>query len=796
MNVLNNILLIVPHNAADLCAQELEHRGGPSAQYIGHRGNVLFAKGDLETAYRMCLWSRVASRVLWQLDTRACAWTGESDRLGDALYEGALKFPWHEALTQNIPYALSITSPIPRANLLYLRQRLKDAVSDSFRARGEEAPPTDPKDPALRFAVHLETVRQDNDSRADAPNHGSRDLNLKLTLYLDLAGESLHRRRQDRQQSGFKIKKQRGSSSTDEQTAPLKESLAAIMLLRAQLAPPASQSAHPPPIVDPMCGSGTLLLEALGIILNVAPGMEREGLARSPWSGHDPSLWQSLLNEAQTIRKANEERLLQHAPLVFGFDNDSAQILRTKRALSYAGWTEFASIEERSLKNLQLPKALEQNAETGLVVCNPPYGERLLSPAEIPALYRLLGQRLEQNFAGWDAVLLLPAESTDTMADSDPKACAQHWSDFIGLPLLRQHTAKNGALDCSILRLKPIVGHTALRGEDFYNRLRKRYKQLSGFIKKEALSCYRLYDRDLPEYNACIDIYGDAVHVQVFAPPQTVSRQRAAARVRDILDALNTKELSSLLGINSSRIFFKQRRRQRGRTQYIKQGRQHGPQARNTEQSRSALSPPDHHNFTVTEHEHTFEVNLADYLDTGLFIDHRLTRALIQEHSAQKTFLNIFCYTASASVYAARGGAVSSESWDMSRTYLNWAKRNFEHNGMSLKHHLLHQVDCIAELKHCRDTFDFIFVDPPTFSNSKRMPKPFEIQTDHVELLNLCGTRLTPGGRILFSNNLKNFSLDYSALEKRFTIEDITQKTTPKDFDRRAPHQAYWLIRR
>jgi 23S rRNA (guanine2445-N2)-methyltransferase / 23S rRNA (guanine2069-N7)-methyltransferase len=178
-------------------------------------------------------------------------------------------------------------------------------------------------------------------------------------------------------------------------------------------------------------------------------------------------------------------------------------------------------------------------------------------------------------------------------------------------------------------------------------------------------------------------------------------------------------------------------------------------------------------------------VNLYDYLDTGLFLDHRITRRMIQQQANGKTVLNLFAYTGSASVHAAIGGAASVTTVDMSNTYLDWAKRNFTVNGLTGKQYQFEQADCLQWLSRCRAQFDLIFVDPPTFSNSKRMQDNWDVQRDHVNLLNLLTARLAPGGKVIFSNNKRRFKIDTQALnDAGWQVKDISAATLPEDFKR------------
>ncbi len=305
----------------------------------------------------------------------------------------------------------------------------------------------------------------------------------------------------------------------------------------------------------------------------------------------------------------------------------------------------------------------------------------------------------------------------------------------------------------------------------FANRLRKNLKRLGKWARKNRISCYRLYDADMPEYAVAIDIYGDWVHLQEYKPPASIDEEAARTRLEDILEVL-----PDVLGVRRERIVVKVRQRQKGTDQYRKQGREG-------------------EFLEVSEGSAKLLVNLTDYLDSGLFLDHRPVRQMIAEKSQGKRFLNLFAYTATATVHAALGGATTT-SVDMSNTYLEWARRNLELNGFSGEQHRLVQADCGEWLKQAAGEFDLIFIDPPTFSNSKRMDDTFDVQRDHVALLKAATRLLAEGGEMIFSTNYRRFKFDFEAFPE-MQIRDITTASIPEDFKRnRRIHQCYVLSRK
>ncbi len=310
----------------------------------------------------------------------------------------------------------------------------------------------------------------------------------------------------------------------------------------------------------------------------------------------------------------------------------------------------------------------------------------------------------------------------------------------------------------------------------FANRLRKNLKHLGRWARREGVQCYRLYDADLPDYAVAVDVYEQWVHLQEYAPPKQIDAAKAEQRWQAVLATV-----PMVLEIPAERLFCKVRQRQKGTAQYEKQ----------------AASGQF---YEVREGKAVFWVNFTDYLDTGLFLDHRLTRALVGQLAHGKHVLNLFAYTASASVHAALGGALSTTSVDMSRTYLDWARRNLTRNGFGERNHRLIQADCMAWLttplaEPVEARYGLIFLDPPTFSNSKRMREVMDIQRDHVKLIRAAVARLEPDGILLFSNNARHFQLDQAALSD-LHCEDLSAATLPEDFKRNPRIHCCWKITR
>jgi 23S rRNA (guanine2445-N2)-methyltransferase / 23S rRNA (guanine2069-N7)-methyltransferase len=672
--------------------------------------------GNLETAYRACLWSRLASRILMPI--------AEFDAASDeALYAGVQSVDWMNHLAAHATLAVDAnTSQSKMAHSQFLAQRVKDAVVDQFRERGQERPAVDTEEPDVRINLRL---RRD-----------------RATLSIDLAGAPLHRRGWREQQG----------------EAPLKENLAAAMLLRAGWPQIYAQGGA---LLDPMCGSGTLLIEGALMAADVAPGLRRDYYGFLGWKQHDIPLWRGLLDEA---RKRAEAGLPALRSCFFGSDSDSRMVQTAKRNAQEAGVAGFFTLDRHDALHVTPPP----DVTSGLVITNPPYGERLGDRESMPKLYRMLGETLRDHFTGWRAAILAGDVELGRATTLRPE---------------KKYALYNGALETVLLifelhprdetpRARPPLSSGA---QMLKNRLEKNVRHLRKRLEREGIHAWRAYDQDLPEYAAAIDVYTDIsnttyLHIQEYRAPADVPADVSQTRVREI-----ARVAGEIFETPRSRIALKTRERGKGGSKYG-QFDQRGEF------------------IEVEEGGLTFLVNLNDYLDTGLFLDHRLVRAKLRELAKGRRFLNLFAYTATASVYAAAGGARDTTSVDLSGTYLDWASRNLALNGFTGTKHRLMQLDAASFLKSSRDHFGLIYVDPPTFSNSKRADD-FDVQRDHAALLLACADRLTGDGVIVFSNNFRRFTLDREALENRLTIENWGAGSIPVDFSRRSNIHDCWLLR-
>ncbi len=706
------------------------------------RSGVSF-QGDLSTAYRVCLWSRVANRVLLALHRFPAA-------SPEALYSGIRTIDWADHMSSLATLAVDfhcLHSTIRHSH--YGALKVKDAIVDQFREACGERPNIDREQPDIRVNVFLE-----------------RDV---AHVSLDLSGESLHRR-------GYRV---------ETVAAPLKENLAAAVLLRSDW-PAMARSGNA--FLDPMCGSGTLPIEAALMAVDGAPGLLRAYFGFLGWKKHDVRTWAALRAEAEQRRAAG----LEQTPPIIGYDADRRAVRAALANVEWAGLAGVVHIERKEL--IDVRPVGGQKGRAGLIVVNPPYGERLSSTGEVVGLYARFGETLKTWFRGWRAVVLAGNSELGFRFGIRSRKPFMFYNGAIECRLLdfdvdpaRFFTPKTmaaGSADRRDERLSAIMTKAreaeripAGGAEMLANRLRKNIKNLGRWARRQGVSCYRLYDADLPEYAFAIDLYqGEKtwVHVQEYQAPSSIDAAKAEARLADAMTVI-----IEVLDVAVEQIHLKVRRKQKGRAQYERQG------------AAGRL-------HEVAENGCRFLINFEDFLDTGLFLDHRITREMIGQLAAGKRFLNLFSYTGTATVYAARGGACATTSVDLSNTYLQWARRNMELNGFVGDTHRFIQADCMAWLENAsqqpnRNRYDLIFLDPPTFSNSKGMRGAFDVQRDHPVLITKAARLLEEGGLLIFSTNFRRFRFNAEALGG-LTSEEITRRTIPQDFARNPKIHSCWRI--
>ncbi len=686
-------------------------------------------EGTLETAYKICLWSRTANRLLLQL----AQFEVHSQ---DDLYYGIKQINWFEHLKPDGSFAVNFNAKHSKAitHTHFGALKVKDAIVDQMRSKFHKRPNIDTQTPDIRINVYLDGTQ--------------------ATLSLDLSGDSLHKR-------GYR---------DSHVPAPIKENLAAAILIRSGWPEIARQNGS---LIDPMCGSGTFLTEAAMIAADYAPGLLRSYYGFLGWKKHDAACWQALLDDARQRKTAG----LENMPVIVGFDHNRQTVASALQHVQNAELAPFIHIEKRDIQQAEAAMSWKP----GLLICNPPYGERLGDTLQTAELYRQFGEVLKQHFCGWQAAMII----------SDPELGFR-----LGVRSKKPITFFNGALECKLLRFDiqekafftpkaksqderlSQIQHDShsQQAEMFANRLKKNLKKIGKWARKNHINAYRVYDADLPEYAVAIDLYYTdtlRVHVQEYEAPKTISEQKANQRLAGIL-----AEIQNVLQIPAEQVYLKIRRKQKSSQQYQKQAETG-------------------HFYPLEEAGCRFWVNFEDYLDSGLFLDHRPMRQMLQQQAKNTRFLNLFCYTATATVHAIIGGARESVSVDMSNTYLDWAKRNFELNQISGKHQLI-RANCMEWLaQQAQDKqaekFDLIFLDPPTFSNSKRMDNVFDIQADHVQLIKLTAQLLSDNGVLYFSTNFRRFKIDHDALAG-LHLENISAQSIPTDFSRNPKIHYCWKI--
>ncbi|HDR1868304.1 TPA: bifunctional 23S rRNA (guanine(2069)-N(7))-methyltransferase RlmK/23S rRNA (guanine(2445)-N(2))-methyltransferase RlmL [Pasteurella multocida] len=701
----------------ELLKVELTDLGAMDCQIT--QGGVHF-HADEETQYRVLLWTRLASRILLPIVT--CKVYSDLD-----LYSAVVGQNWLDYFDEKAHFMVDFNGTNREIrHTQFGAMRVKDGIVDYFERVGKPRPNVDKSQPDIRIHAYLNRE--------------------ELVISLDLSGDALHMR-------GYR---------EDTGKAPLRETLAAAIVLRSgwQLGTP---------LVDPMCGSGTLLIEAAQMQANIAPQLHRLHWGFDFWKGHNQQAWDKVKGEA--IELAEQAFNQNQKANFYGCDLDHRVLQKAKRNAQNAGVAHLIQWQQGDVAALKNPFVEEK----GTVICNPPYGERLGTTPALIALYSVFGQRLKQQFSDWNVSIF----------SGEPALL-----DCLRLRSHRQFKAKNGPLDCvqknyhisaratasdENTQNLPEIDRTLSATQvavDFANRLQKNSKKIEKWAKQQGINAYRLYDADLPEYNLAVDRYDDHIVVQEYAAPKNIDENKARQRLLDAVTAT-----LQVTGVETNKLILKVRQKQKGTNQYEK-----------------LANKGDY--FYVNEYGAKLWVNLTDYLDTGLFLDHRLTRKMLGEMAKDKDVLNLFAYTGSATVHMALGGAKSTTTVDMSNTYLNWAEQNLLLNDLEGKQHKLIQADCLQWLARCDRQFDLIFVDPPTFSNSKRMEDSWDVQRDHIKLMTQLKRILRPNGTIVFSNNKRGFKMDVEGLETLgLSVVDITAKTLPLDFERNKQIHNCWVVR-
>lgn len=745
-------------------ADELKRLGIKRVRPLG--GGVAFFC-DVRHALSACLWSRLASRILVVVG-RVNA--------GDAnlLYEGVRRLPWENIIVEGASMAVTAHGMNDELrNTRFTALKVKDGVCDRLREVRGERPDVDAANADATVDVRIREGR--------------------ATISLDLSGESLYHRSY--------------LTPDDGPDAPLSCALAAGLLALSGWRQRGSRGEA---CIDPACGDGFLVIEAASAACDLAPGLTRDQWGFFSWVQSEPETWNELIYEADE----RFERGLSSAVAPGALDGpasappdlayvrfagasvSSPAIARARIHVKRAGLRQAVSIEladaqsvdglvERACAAAGKVRGEEMTCTVASVL---PTGERAQSDA-----------RAQADTATYlRAAAAAPEASTFAVVGGEGVEARFGSAPSVRTTLGRERVACEAVVfDCPPMKALTAVVPDSAGGaehivevlepssEQFAARLHKVAKERRKWARREGVSCYRVYDADLPDYAVAIDVYpgaGDAegnlyLHIAEYAAPSTIDPGKAQRRYDDVLALAPV-----VLGVRPDHVFSKVRRRDKGGSQY-----------RET-QKRSYVTQ-------VLEDGYRFEVDLAGYLDTGLFLDHRLTREFVGSKAQDKRFLNLFAYTGTATVHAAAGGARTTATVDLSQTYLDWAARNMAANGFEGDEHTFERGDVMAWITEARRTgrrFDLVFVDPPTFSNSKAMGKrTWDVQRDHVELLIGVSRLLSEEGEAVFSCNLRTFKPDEEALAKYgVVLEDITAQTIPHDFERNPRIHKCYLVKR
>jgi 23S rRNA (guanine2445-N2)-methyltransferase / 23S rRNA (guanine2069-N7)-methyltransferase len=723
-----------------IVARELEALGY-SAKII-QAGRILF-EGDETAICRANLWLRTAERVLVRV--------GDFDVLDfGTLFDATHALPWEEWIAADDEFPVSGRSIRSQFSSVPACQKIvKKAIVEKLRAahRVEQLPESGPKR-SIEVAL----------------------LNNRATLTIDTTGPGLHKR-------GYR---------TLVGQAPLKETLAAAMVLLSYWRPER-------PLVDPFCGSGTIPIEAALIGRNIAPGLRRS-FAAETWPRIAPTLWETARQEAR-------DAAMPDLPLrIVGTDIDEAALRLARIHAQQAGVAEQVRFQRQDFRELS------SNREHGCLICNPPYGERMGQRPEVEALYRTMPE-VFRRFKTWSFYVLTAYPGFERL---------------VGQPASRRRKLYNGQIECNYYQFygpkpgkrietsseapstapaeiaatpaqadsppyepqpsaKPQSNGPAFGGlsakaleqaELFRRRLEKRIHHLRRWPTKQGITCFRLYERDIPEVPLVVDRYEDYVHMAEFERPH----DRTPAQHADWLDLMQ-RTAGEICAVPPKNVFLKRSPRPHGDSPYEPLG------------NKPVVA-------TVGEGGLRFEVNLSDCLDVGLFLDQRIIRSMVRDLAAGKRFLNLFAHTGSFTVYAAAGGAVSTSSVDMSNSYLDWARRNMTLNGFQGMEHLFWQGDVMQFLQTQGHSpkFDLATLAPPAFSGSKNLDESWDIQRDHAALLNRVLELMTPGGTIFFSTSFRRFKLAETDI-RGAKLREISNQTVPPDFRNTRIHRCWRLVR-
>ena len=760
------------------------------------KGRATF-EGDIDEGYRACLWSRLASRVFVVLGRFEA-------QDASTLYSAVYDLPWESIVKPGASIAITARGVTEQLrNTHFSALRAKDAICDRLAETTGRRADVDAADPDVHLLLSLRQRR--------------------ASISLDLSGEPLFKRLP------------RAATQASEGAHVLRPDYAALVLAqvkwaelcRREPAPEDYENDAEPVLIDASCAGGGILIEAANILADRAPGMARTRWGFEGWQGHAPAAWEQLRTEAREREEAARERRVR----IVAADVDPAARKTAERMVRAAGakrYVDFCAAKPQTALDhagavaaaavvadtTETPLALVHDQMTMMSelraapeLAGAPFAalarDELLSRAlhaEPARKIEVMPNNEEAEVAVWASVDAAAAafEQAEQRAEGQAEAGAAGETDAavtgeadVPTPAAVPAPEPAAAIDLGDGKPLPVL---VPESEQFANRLRKNARLRRKWARREGVTCYRVYDADLPDYSAAIDLYegcpqtpGRWLVIAEYAAPKTIDPALAQARMLDIL-AIAPR----ILDVPADHVHAKARMRSRGGSQYGKGKAKQGERA-NIARRRLPL---------IEEGGLTFAVNFDDYLDTGIFLDHRVTRGLVREHAkSARRFLNLFAYTGTATCYAADGGVEETVTVDLSNTYLDWAERNMRQNGFVGPQHHYVRADVLAWIRDQRQTrnrWDLIFVDPPTFSNSSKMGRrTWDVQRDHVELLAGVSRLLTLEGHAIFSCNLRGFRPEVRKLARAgVVLEDITAQTIPEDFARNKKVHHCYIVRR
>lgn len=693
----------------DLVTDELTSFGAEISS--SRKGEVRWS-ATLEAGYRTCLWSRFSSRLILVLSEFTIDTT-------DDLYEAATTITWEDHLSVDDSFAVDCvrTASGPVTNSMYGALRIKDGIVDRFRERHRIRPSVQTQRPNVR--VYLQV-------------HGTRAL-----LGLDLSGEGLHRR-------GYRL---------DSGPAPLKENLAAAIMAL-------SGWDGKFPLIDPMCGSATLLIEAALMKADSAPGLGRSYFGLFGWRGHQKSVWDELVAEALDREASARE---QKWPPLIGYDGNRSAIRAARKNIAQAGFADRILVAPQELHHLK-----NNFGQAGFLVCNPPYGERLSDSQSVKHLYRHMGDLFQDQFPGWKMALF---------------TAAPDYADRFKLHLDKSVKIFNGPLVCRLFSGSPRAASVpAALGEwqiskavdqdsatELGNRLKKNHRKFHPWACDKKLDWYRLYDRDLPQFNVTIDVTPPRLHIREFPLPSGKDPRSAEERFREV-----TQTVRNLFAVSRDQVMVHRRvssrKGQKNRTYRSKQ----------TE---------------IREGKALFLLGGESDPETAFFPDQRFVRNYLGQVVDRGNFLSIFDTSGGSAISVALEGAITTTTLGVGARNVELLVNNFSRNGLHPDNHKAVTDSVMNWLKRGRRQFDLIYICFRKKQYRQTNSSVFKVGSDHRFLIDRSIASLSESGRLVVSSLLPNFELDPAVMDA-YRCRTMSKKLVSPDLTRGARNFRCWEIYR